>query len=710
EHVLYNFTRYLFSDYLENHGLLYRDEIPASRSLSTILEATAQKMDDSVMQYGFTPPPLPVTTRGEGFPLHALHVVNKGILRKSTGQIHLRGFHAPENASLNNLVQDRVRFNLPCCIEDDHFVLHLGVIESPLQHVDRGRIHTCMGLKLYSWFPQDRNGAAMPPDLTGNESSSGGEEMEDMEDIKDMEGDSLVRIRSRLHQRFRLIDFTPTRLRLRSDFTLEFLPSISFYSTYIRFGLRSSDSVTPCPYPILTYTIDTLPKVIYEAATANTDPHAFRIQGSNVSAMADLYLVAIGQAITDHDFQHVPSPNREFQTLDDHGISVSFGAGLEREVTWTAMKQYLDQQAVWYLPCADGRSTLKTQLPSSAARWISDDRLLAIARLGALTSLCMIHGFMPGPIDPCIIQFAVHGKDINALHPSFIGEWHPELRKTILDWIAAGPAGNLAPFRPHFATWHDMEVLALQGRTPALHDAMACEMLYRTIIGPEPHLHPEWEAFFSGLALPCAGGFNLLNVITSLQGGSETFLNLVWTSHISSFSAINGLIRITDPAPQLVAQLQAASQDRTMLFSSLVRSFLSGSGIPCPGKFEEVRGQIGSIIDLSKIDDAGFRSQHFVWAATGSPFLPTGGDVLMVDSVDEASPSYAPRGTGAAMARQGKISFRTCFRMAHLPIQYILALVGASYLEDSEPRSLQAAVDHWLLCECSGAIGGHTIA
>ena len=64
----------------------------------------------------------------------------------------------------------------------------------------------------------------------------------------------------------------------------------------------------------------------------------------------------------------------------------------------------------------------------------------------------------------------------------------------------------------------------------------------------------------------------------------------------------------------------------------------------------------------------------------------------------------------AMMAERGKIGFRTCYRTAYIPIEYLVSLMRADYTQNSEPYTWEDAVDHWLLCECLGAIGGHTVA
>lgn len=59
------------------------------------------------------------------------------------------------------------------------------------------------------------------------------------------------------------------------------------------------------------------------------------------------------------------------------------------------------------------------------------------------------------------------------------------------------------------------------------------------------------------------------------------------------------------------------------------------------------------------------------------------------------------------MMQQGKISFRTCLRTASIPYTYLLSLATAEYPSEKGP-SFDVAFQHWFLCECLGAIGGHT--
>jgi len=132
--------------------------------------------------------------------------------------------------------------------------------------------------------------------------------------------------------------------------------------------------------------------------------------------------------------------------------------------------------------------------------------------LGAATALCIINGISINPIDPVLLHYFVHNCDINSIYPALLAEWHPELKKTISDWINLGPDGDLGPFQAHFATHNDIQVACLRDRDQASHDALAVEMLHRGVIGAQPSSHPEIEAFKDGFRLPCRNGFDFCDV------------------------------------------------------------------------------------------------------------------------------------------------------------------------------------------------------
>lgn len=146
--------------------------------------------------------------------------------------------------------------------------------------------------------------------------------------------------------------------------------------------------------------------------------------------------------------------------LDHQGDIQTLGNGVEREVIYNLFLRYQEASSEYFAHRDDGFSSLKTVYPMSMSHFIPRDRLLALTKLGALCALSMIEHQIPGTFSPLIFQLIVHKFNVHSLHPAIVGEWQPAARKLILDWIAAGPDGNIdtPEFQAHFANFHDQEV------------------------------------------------------------------------------------------------------------------------------------------------------------------------------------------------------------------------------------------------------------
>jgi hypothetical protein len=142
---------------------------------------------------------------------------------------------------------------------------------------------------------------------------------------------------------------------------------------------------------------------------------------------------------------------------------------------FAAFRKFQTHSTQWFHGRADNQSSIRTLHSSSSARWVSPSRIADLRKLGALCALLMILGQAPCPLGPGIFQFITHGCDLHALHPAFVGEWHPDLRRMVMDWIQMGPDGDVAPFEQHFITWHDFEVC---GMTTRINSAIVMNLTY----------------------------------------------------------------------------------------------------------------------------------------------------------------------------------------------------------------------------------------
>lgn len=138
------------------------------------------------------------------------------------------------------------------------------------------------------------------------------------------------------------------------------------------------------------------------------------------------------------------------------GREAGIGEGLQREVQYVVFQRYVREQTSWFQPSAGGFFTFRTLYPLSLS--IPASRLIAAKRLGAICALMMVFGQSPMLLSPAIFQYLIHDGNFNSLHPAFIGEWFPDIRLTMLDFLSAGPDADLAPFAAHLLTYLDMEV------------------------------------------------------------------------------------------------------------------------------------------------------------------------------------------------------------------------------------------------------------
>jgi len=111
---------------------------------------------------------------------------------------------------------------------------------------------------------------------------------------------------------------------------------------------------------------------------------------------------------------------------------VSSGPGIEREVIYTAYKEFEMAAAQWFMPCADSLLTIATSLSMATAQYVPATRLSNLSILGAIVALLLIHGIAPGKLDPVVLHYFIYSCDLRSIHPALLSEWHPELHETII--------------------------------------------------------------------------------------------------------------------------------------------------------------------------------------------------------------------------------------------------------------------------------------
>jgi hypothetical protein len=119
--------------------------------------------------------------------------------------------------------------------------------------------------------------------------------------------------------------------------------------------------------------------------------------------------------------------------------------------------------------------------------------------------------------------------------------------------------------------------------------------------------------------------------IKSFQGGSETLLSVLWTSHITSFDSIASSLEVRVFASVPANQRKVVIDGEEVSLEDLFLDFLKGTGVPQQAAFDEARslGLISADIDAAQLENPAFRPRMFHVAATGSDCVQQGEHVMV---------------------------------------------------------------------------------
>ena len=258
-------------------------------------------------------------------------------------------------------------------------------------------------------------------------------------------------------------------------------------------------------------------------------------------------------------------------------------------------------------------------------------------------------------------------------------------------------------------------------------------MLYWSVMGPEPHTHPELQAFRQGFQLPCRNGFNFCDVCDHLK--------LLYTKPLT-FSpgckvAWCWLWRILDNAldfPYVIVCIIAGSSQfhRTInhLPKSITRSsqwwrhhfYVTCHQLPerhwnslrpalrrCLGAFQHYGRPRPNWHRWVSVKNVLLGNYWILWLGAQClmnlcmfsihQLLYYHWLSLQIHFVKDSDPSYATACVAPGMIPEGKLCFRTCFQHTFVPISHVVRLATTVYpTPTGEPLSFDQAFDHWLLC------------
>nr|GAT42414.1 predicted protein [Mycena chlorophos] len=349
--------------------------------------------------------------------------------------------------------------------------------------------------------------------------------------------------------------------------------------------------------------------------------------------------------------------DRAFAMSPTHGRAS--GAGVERETLVIAFDSF-PRAAFWRTISRDYLvpQVLYPDMPIAA---IPPRRLIDMQALGAVCGLMVVNGQLPDKLSPFVIQYLIHRGNLDALRPSFVNEWNPELATDLKEWMRTDPAER---------------------------DLTRFLQLFTTTIG-----------------VPLGRAF---------EGGSETLVSVLSTCAIRDADSVLPFLDVHCPEgfSDYLNTLRVLVGNPLLTFYSIFDSFLRAVGAPCPTRFAELTGAFHPSVDLDLINTPAFRPRVFVWALTGNPFINTavGPDSrLEIFPARSTDSEYAPTNGHAHQAAAGTIQWCTCFSTGRFPIEYLLDLARAHYDGSTEPASFQEACDFWIMQQCCSVIGRHNM-
>ncbi|KAJ7607882.1 hypothetical protein FB45DRAFT_1039954 [Roridomyces roridus] len=641
------FLRGSFLAHMRRFGLVVED----SPLASTPVTAHIRSLVDVLRERGINVdhPAETALLAHEGMPLIPLYVGNRGVARPSDNQIRLCRSPLPPQSTLADMAASRLRFAIPgLCIET----------------VD-GESYFCI-----QWvMSQEFLSATFTLPGIGQE--------------------------ARLHH------CLPRRINLVFPRDREFVPWPH------EDGASSCDGGDVANLSDLDdEEMDVVavggPSLYVAARGASNTPLRVMYSGDTLAEAADELLAAIGRCVDANDFTDVLSedqnailyyPRTPEERDSGDGVVRSLGEGVLRDVYQEAFSKVMAGSSRWLTPRFDGKLSLLCVLSLgfgdhylSAGRQHDIAALLSIPSMFACCNFCSTDG------------------DLRALHPGFIGEWHPALRAIISAWKTAGPAGNVnkPAIVGHLASYMDLPIQAIENRDQRMHDALAVEMVYKAVVASQGPRHKDMEWLLRGFRLTCRNGFQFPKFVRNTSGGSEAFLTKVMASLVGPYSLIP---RLVFPPSPLAGPIVEAMGGETL--ADLFQDYLEQTGVPCPALFEACKPHFTESADLTRVDSPNFRAQMLTWAVTGQPFLPAGSSGISIMLVDDDDPVYLG-GHDTEMRRalvdSGTISYRTCFQQARIPASFLLRAAQAAYT-GVEPASRRKFLHHWLLCQSLGAIG-----
>ncbi|ESK87386.1 hypothetical protein Moror_11683 [Moniliophthora roreri MCA 2997] len=170
---------------------------------------------------------------------------------------------------------------------------------------------------------------------------------------------------------------------------------------------------------------------VYFFDTISTDyisAHGKHLQGLELKGestwdLAKQLEAILIEAVQAKDFSKVFASTCHFMLVDQAEEYITLGGGIEREVIFILNQLYLKERAAEFLTKGlDDYATLAT-VPQYTARFMSEDKRIALSVLGAVVSLSLIYGMGVEPLNPILLMYCYNDCDMRSVLDELVREW-----------------------------------------------------------------------------------------------------------------------------------------------------------------------------------------------------------------------------------------------------------------------------------------------
>lgn len=95
-------------------------------------------------------------------------------------------------------------------------------------------------------------------------------------------------------------------------------------------------------------------------------------------------------------------------------------------------------------------------------------------------------------------------------------------------------------------------------------------------------------------------------------------LSEIWCSHMDSWARLHSHVQFTEPSLSLRNRLRVVLDNDEATYRTLIENFMGATGVPNRGLFDEAKAHFNAAVDLTLIDEDGYRAKQFCYASTGS--------------------------------------------------------------------------------------------